>query len=86
LLLWESVNAFIPGSLKMASVVFYVQSLCPIEPPTDATIPPALLALVAPVERVGTFAGIAVMATLALVAVAGSGIISRNLEINYSAD
>jgi len=86
LLLWESVNAFIPGSLKMASVVFYLQSLCPIEAPPDVTIPPALLALVAPVERVGTFTGIAVMASLSLVALVGSGLLSRKLEINYSAD
>jgi ABC-type transport system involved in multi-copper enzyme maturation permease subunit len=86
LLLWESVNAFIPGSLKMASVVFYVQSLCPIEAPPDVTIPPALLALVAPPERVSTFAGIAVMAALALVVLVCSGFFSRNLEINYSAD
>ena len=29
LLLGESVNAFLPGTLKMVSVVFYLQSLCP---------------------------------------------------------
>ena len=40
LLLWESINAFLPGSLKMMSVVFYLQSLCPIEPPPDRSIPP----------------------------------------------
>ena len=86
LLLWESVNAFIPGSLKMASIVFYIQSLCPIEAPPDVTIPPMLLALVAPVERVSTFTGIAVMTILALLVLAGSGLVSRKLEINYSAD
>jgi len=86
LLLWESVNAFIPGSLKLASVVFYLQSLCPIEAPPDVTIPPALLALVAPVERVGTFTGIAVMVTVSLVVLIVSGLMSRKLEINYSAD
>ena len=86
LLLWESINAFIPGSLKMASVVFYLQSLCPIEPPPDVTIPPALLALVAPAGRVSTFTGIAVVAALSLLILAGSGLLSRKLEINYSAD
>jgi len=86
LLLWESVNAFIPGSLKMASVVFYLQSLCPIEAPPDVTIPPAFLALVAPAERVGTFTGIAVMVTLTLLVLAASGLLSRKLEINYSVD
>ena len=86
LLLWESANAFIPGSLKMASVVFYLQSLCPMEAPPDVTIPPALLALVAPAERVSTFTGIAVMAALSLLVLAFSGLMARNLEINYSVD
>jgi ABC-type transport system involved in multi-copper enzyme maturation permease subunit len=86
LLLWESVNAFIPGSLKMASIVFYLQSLCPIEPPPDATIPPALLALVAPAGRVSTFTGIIAMVALSLFVLTVSGVLSRKLEINYSAD
>jgi len=70
----------------MASVVFYLQSLCPIEPPPDVNIPPALLALVAPAGRVGTFTGIAVMAALSVLVLAASGFLSRRLEINYSAD
>ena len=86
LLLWESVNAFIPGSLKMASIVFYLQSLCPVEAPPDRTIPPIFQALVAPVERVHTFTGIAVIIGLVLVVMVFSGLEARKLEINYSSD
>jgi len=86
LLLWESVNAFIPGTLKMASVVFYLQSLCPIEAPPDATIPPMLRALVAPVERVSTFTGIVVLAAVTIVVLVASGQKARKLEINYGTD
>jgi len=86
LLLWESVNAFIPGNLKMASIVFYLQSLCPIEPPQDINIPPALRLLVAPAESVDTFTGIAVIAALSILVLVASGLYSRKLEINYSAD
>ncbi|HLQ78286.1 MAG TPA: hypothetical protein VK210_13085 [Terriglobia bacterium] len=86
LLLWESVNGFIPGTLKMASVVFYLQSLCPIEPPPDATIPPMLRALVAPVERVSTFTGIVVLAAVTIAVLIASGHKARKLEINYGTD
>jgi len=86
LLLWESVNAFIPGNLKMASIVFYLQSLCPIEPLPDTTIPPLLRSLVAPAESVSTFIGIAAIAAFSLIVLIASGLYSRKLEINYSAD
>src|SRR4029077_15620301 len=75
LLLWENANTFIPGSLKMASVVFYLQSLCPVEPPPDRTIPPLLQALVAPAQRVSTATGIMVM-----VAVAGAVLLYSSLK------
>ncbi len=86
LLLWESVNAFIPGTLKMLSVVFYLQSLCPIEAPPDRTIPPLLRALVAPVERVSTSTGIIVTIVAAAAILLFSSMKARGLEINYSAD
>jgi ABC-type transport system involved in multi-copper enzyme maturation permease subunit len=86
LLLWESANTFIPGSLKMASVVFYLQSLCPVEAPPDRTIPPLLQALVAPAQRVTTSTGIMVMVAVAAAVLLFSSLKARQLEINYSAD
>ena len=86
LLLWESVNAFIPGTLKMLSVVFYLQSLCPVEAPPDRTIPPLLRALVAPAERVSTSTGIIVTIVAAAAILLYSSLKARRLEINYSAD
>ena len=29
-LLWESANLFLPAALKKISVIFYLQSLCPV--------------------------------------------------------
>jgi len=86
LLLWENVNTFIPGSLKMASVVFYLQSLCPVEAPPDRTIPPMLQALVAPLEKVSTSTGILVVLALTGLVLLYSGLKARELEINYSSD
>jgi ABC-type transport system involved in multi-copper enzyme maturation permease subunit len=86
LLLWESVNAFLPGTLKMFSVVFYVQSLAPIDPPPDVNVPPLFRALIAPPERVAPFTAVAVMAAVTLVVLALSSLRAKELEINYSAD
>jgi hypothetical protein len=86
LLLWESVNAFLPGTLKMFSVVFYVQSLTPIDPPPDVTVPPLFRALIAPPERVAPFTAVAVIVGVTLVVLVLSSFRANDLEINYSAD
>jgi ABC-type transport system involved in multi-copper enzyme maturation permease subunit len=86
LLLWESVNAFLPGTLKMFSVVFYLQSLTPIEPPPDTSVPPLFRALIAPPERVDTFTAVAVIAAVTIVVLTLSSFRANELEINYSAD
>lgn len=86
LLLWESVNAFLPGTLKMFSVVFYLQSLTPIDPPPDTSVPPLFRALIAPAERVEPFTAVAIIATVTLVLLVLSTLRANELEINYSAD
>ena len=54
MLLWESVNLFVPAALKKLSLIYYLQSLCPVAPPPDATLPPALVVLISPAEPIGT--------------------------------
>lgn len=86
ILLWESVNGFIPGTLKMASVVFYLQSLSPIEAMPDQNLPPLLRSLLAPVERVEILSSLGFILVLTAVLLVVSGRHTRKLEINYSAD
>ena len=70
----------------MFSVVFYVQSLSPIEPPPDTSVPPLFRALLAPPDRVGTFTAVAAIAAVTLIVLVLSSFRAKELEINYSAD
>ena len=85
-LVWESVNLFVPATLKKISVIYYLQSLCPVVPPTDTTMPAALTALISAAEPATTAAAIGVIGSLTAVGLVASSILARKLEINYSAD
>ena len=81
-LIWESLNPFLPAMLKKISVIFYLQSLCPIPVPAQGDF--AFLAVLAE----PTPAYLAVPGLLLLTA-AGLFLASRQvrkLEINYGAE
>lgn len=85
-LVWESVNLFLPAGLKMVSLTYYLQSLCPVVAPPDASMPQALRTLISatePATRLAALNGIGVMTIVLLVVAALRG---RRLEINYSAE
>ncbi len=84
-LLWESANPFLPATLKKISVIFYLQSMCPvIARPNDMPALAALLLSSAEATPVVWAAGGLVVVTLALLALAARQ--ARALEINYSSD
>jgi len=81
-LIWEGLNPFLPAALKKISVIFYLQSLCPLEAPLRSKW--AFLAITAN----GTPPYLAVPGLL-LVTLAGLYIAARKvrkLEINYGAE
>jgi hypothetical protein len=81
-LIWESLNPFLPAMLKKISVIFYLQSLCPIPVPAQGDF--AFLAVLAE----PTPAYIAVPGLLLLTA-AGLFLAARQvrkLEINYGTE
>jgi ABC-type transport system involved in multi-copper enzyme maturation permease subunit len=85
-LLWEAANLFLPSVLKKISIIFYLQSLCPVVAPPDKDMNPLLALLVSSAEPTP-----AALAILGLVVVTGlilvfAGIRARSLEINYSSD
>jgi hypothetical protein len=85
-LAWEGANIFLPSTLKHISVIFYLQSLCPVIAPPEADIPRLLRYLITSSEPAG--AAVAILGllgvTTALLFLAGR--LARRLEINYSAD
>jgi ABC-type transport system involved in multi-copper enzyme maturation permease subunit len=85
-LVWESVNPFLPSALKKISMIYYLQSLCPVVAAPDRDMPPMLNLLISPTQPatpVMAIAGIAILTILVLVV---CGRLARRLEINYSTD
>jgi hypothetical protein len=85
-LVWESANLFLPAALKKISVIFYLQSLCPVVAPPDRDMNPLLALLISSAEP--TPATLAVMGLLIV-----TGVVlffgarqARRLEINYGTD
>lgn len=85
-LLWEAANIFLPSALKKISIIFYLQSLCPIVAPPEQQTNPILALLVSSAEA--TPAPLAILGLLVVTALvlAYASFKARRLEINYSAD
>jgi hypothetical protein len=85
-LIWESVNLFVPESLKKFSLIFYLQSLCPVSAPTDSTMPPPLAALMSTGEPATVLTAVSVVAVMTTVILVLASHRSRALEVNYTAE
>jgi ABC-type transport system involved in multi-copper enzyme maturation permease subunit len=85
-LLWESANLFLPAALKKISVIFYLQSMCPVVAPPGKDMPPPLALLINAAEPTPALLAVAgLFAVTAFVLVVAS-IQARKLEINYGTD
>lgn len=86
MLLWESINSFLPAMLQKLSVLYYLQSLCPVPPPMDANAPAVvklLLSPAAPASRSAAIIGLLVLTGLVLWAASRA---VRRIEISYSTE
>jgi hypothetical protein len=86
LLVWESVNGFLPAMLQKLTVAYYVQSLCPIPPPMPEDMHALARMVLAPAEPASPATAVLGVLTLtALVLWLASRAVKR-LEINYSTE
>jgi hypothetical protein len=86
LLAWEGVNGFLPEILQKLSVLYYLQSLCPVPPPTDKTAPAIiqmLLSPAAPASRLGAILGLLVVTVLVLWV---ARIAIRRMQVTYGSE
>ncbi len=86
LLGWEAINGFLPAILQKLSVLYYLQSLCPVAAPTDENMPAMLkllLAPAAPASRAGAIFGLLVLTGLVLWVAC---IAIRRMEVSYSTE
>ena len=85
-LMWESVNPFLPPLLKKTSMIYYLQSLCPVTAPPDENMPPIIKLLISPTEPATTLAAVTCIVLLTFIVLVLTGHLARRLQINYGAD
>jgi ABC-type transport system involved in multi-copper enzyme maturation permease subunit len=86
MLLWESINGFLPDLLQKLGVLHYLQSICPMPPPLDPNVPPLLRLVLAPAPPTSAWVAIlGVLGVTALVLYVASRAV-RRLEINYGTE
>jgi len=86
ILSWESINGILPAVLQKLSVLYYVQSLCPVPAPLDEKAPLLIRLLSAPAEPPSAaLAVLGLLGVTAVVLLAASRAV-RRLEVSYSVD
>jgi hypothetical protein len=86
LLAWEGAAGILPHVLQKISILYYLQSLCPVPAPTDDDIPmliQLLLAPAAPASRPAAILGLLLLTGLVLW-IASRAV--RRMEISYGAE
>jgi ABC-type transport system involved in multi-copper enzyme maturation permease subunit len=85
-LLWESINLFLPASLKKISIIFYLQALCPVVASPDrglSLLQRLLISSAEPPETSVALLGLLAV-TIAVLVLASRR--ARKLEINYGTE
>jgi len=86
LLAWESINGFLPELMQKASILYYLQSMCPVPIPASQNMPGILRLLLAPASpatRSGAILGIIVI-TAAVLWLARFAVL--RMQISYSSE
>jgi ABC-type transport system involved in multi-copper enzyme maturation permease subunit len=81
-LVWESLIVFFPPLLKKVSVIFYLESLCPVRVPFDG--PGKLFAITA--NPTPAYLAVPGLVLLAVAIVVAAAVRIRSLEIGYGTD
>jgi len=83
-LIWESITVFVPPLLKKISVIYYLESLCPVRVPFRGGGGSALFAISG--EPVPAWLAVPGLLLLAAALVALSALRIRRLEVNYGTE
>jgi hypothetical protein len=86
LLAWEGANGILPHVLQKISILYYLQSLCPVPAPMDDDAPTLirlLAAPAAPASRPGAILGLLLLTAFVLW-IAGRAV--RRMQISYGAE
>jgi hypothetical protein len=86
LLAWESVSGILPHALQKVSILYYLQSLCPVPAPMESDAPTLIQLLAspaAPASRPGAILGLLVLTALVLWI---ASLAVRRMQISYGAE
>jgi hypothetical protein len=86
LLAWEGVNGILPHALQKISILYYLQSLCPVPAPMESDAPTLIRLLAvpaAPASRPGALLGLTILTAFVLW-IAGRAV--RRMQISYGAE
>ena len=86
LLAWEGVNGILPHALQRLSILYYLQSLCPVPAPMDEDTPTLvrmLMAPAAPASRPEAILGLLLLSAVVLWVAARA---VRRMQISYGGD
>jgi hypothetical protein len=86
LLLWEGANGVLPHVLQKMSILYYLQSLCPVPAPMDSDTPTLvrlLAAPAAPASRPGAILGLLLLTAFVLWI---ASLAVRRMQISYGAE
>jgi hypothetical protein len=85
-MLWESINIFLPAALKKISVIFYLQALCPVVAAPESDTPVLLRLLISSAEFPPVWLAITGLMAVMLVVLGVAAARARRLEINYGTE
>ena len=86
LLAWEGVNGILPHALQKISILYYLQSLCPVPAPMDNDAPTLirlLAAPAAPASRPGAILGLLLLTAFVLWI---GAVAVRRMQISYGSE
>lgn len=86
ILLWESANVFLPATLQKVSIIYYLQSLCPLAAAPDSNMPVPLTHLISSIPSASVPMALICLLLFTLAVLVYSAFRSRKMEINYSTD
>ena len=86
LLGWEAVNGVLPHALQRLSILYYLQSLCPVPAPMDADAPMLIRLLAVPAAPASRPAAILGLILLSAVVLWIASRAVRRMEISYGAE
>jgi hypothetical protein len=86
LLFWDSINGFLPAMLQKLSILYYLQSICPVPMPIDKNTSALARLFLAPAAPASPFWAVTGLLALTVLVLWIASRAVRRIEINYSTE